>query len=180
MNTVCIISDGGGVVLTSLMGIRDSLKSRIISAPVEDGWLTMDHKVRMPRTVEVSGTVSFVAKTGGDKDKTADEIMGELRDMFEDTTGKTFTVISKSDVIGNLICESMDTNDTPDKFDAQDVTIVFKELITVDAAWRSYAGISEPAVGDNADTSKSGTKTLSASPSESSSSFGNAFTYVPI
>lgn len=161
MNQVCVMNSGNagqGIIISTINNIRDSQTSKLIGAPVESGSMVFDNKVIMPRKVDVNGIVSFVSRTNGDRDPQA--IFDAVEKMFSERSYNTFTIVSKSKVISNMICETCEITDTTDKYDAVEIALTFKELLVADASWRSKR-IDSASSGDDNDTTSSGTKTAS-------------------
>lgn len=146
--------------MSSLTKIRENNTSRLIGSPVESGKTQFDNKVQMPKVVDVSGTVTLVnmkSPNGENQLRDYRSIRDSLYKMFHDRSYNTYTIVCKHNVIRNMICESLEIDNTTDKYDVADVSITFKELMIAEAMYKN----TKPIRPDNLPTKDSGDKAIS-------------------
>lgn len=159
-NYVCVLGEGGDeTIFEDIFSIRDNLSSKMISAPVESGREFFDNKVIMPREISIEGILPL-GNNGERNEGDANKIVQDIKKMFRDHSYKTYTIVTKTDVVENMMCSGLEFLNSKDMFDAVNISISFKELIIANEAIRESIGSkkSTPANRDNNGTAQSGMK----------------------
>jgi hypothetical protein len=155
-----LLSTKGESMWTLLFSIEDNMSSKIIGAPVETGVTVFDNKVIMPREVSLRGIITL-GHNGFENDVsgwTPERCLEDLKKAFADRSYSTYSVVTKTETINNLIVESLQYSHTSEKFDAVDVSISLKELLVAKQSYRQVERVEKPRNIDNRDTISSGMK----------------------
>lgn len=155
-----LLSTRGESMWTLLFSIDDNMTSKIIGAPVETGVTVFDNKVIMPREVSLRGIITL-GHNGFENDAsgwTPERCLEDLKKAFADRSYSTYSVVTKTETINNLIVENLQYTHTSEKFDAVDVSISLKELLVAKQSYRQVERVEKPRNIDDRDTLPSGTK----------------------
>ena len=87
--------------------------------PLENSRTLIDHRIRLP--IEVSMTLILA------RDST-NQIVNELISLYDN--GTQVSVKAKSGMVDNLYVAELPFDETPEKFDALDIEVVFREIQT--------------------------------------------------
>lgn len=156
VNEAILLNTDGSDIWACLFSIDDNRTSKIIGAPVETGVTIFDNKVIQPRVVSLRGLLPM-AHNGFDN-WSPEKCLSDLKEAFENRTYETYTVITKTETIPNLVVESLQYTHTSEKYDAVDVAITLKELLLVNQKYKKVRPIEKPASRDNNMTKESGRK----------------------
>lgn len=157
-----LLSTNGESMWTLLFSIEDNMSSKIIGAPVETGVTVFDNKVIMPREVSLRGIITL-GHNGFESDAsgwTPERCLEDLKKAFADRSYSTYSVVTKTETINNLIVESLQYSHTSEKFDAVDVSISLKELLVAKQSYRQVERVEKPRNIDDRDTKSSGMKAI--------------------
>lgn len=176
---ILLKTKGNSEIWACLFRIDDNRSSKIIGAPVETGLTIFDNKVIQPRQISLNGIIPL-AHNGDFQNWTPEKCLSDLKEAFENRTYETYTVVTKTEIVPNLIVESLQYSYTSDKYDAVDVNMTLKELLIANQKYRKVKPIEKPASRDNNMTIESGRKAaqkwLGSAPQESLNPFTPAFT----
>ena len=154
-----LLNTSGSEIWAFLFTIDDSRSAKMISSPVETGKYVFDNKVIMPRVIDLRGIIPM-AHNGDFENWTPQKCLDDLKKAFEDRSYNTYTVVTKTESIPNLVVDNLRYSYTSEKFDAVDVNITLKELITSKQSYRAVEPIDKPANRDNSNTTEAGIKNL--------------------
>ena len=133
----------------SVNNITVDRKSDAIMSPVEEGSYIFDNKVIRPLTVTVDITV---------KEDRWESVYSRLLKMYENRRYEFYEVVTKGEVIGNLMMTGLPRKEVSDKFDAIDAELHFVQVVYVN---ERYKIISKPFAKSDTSTRCTGHKTLS-------------------
>lgn len=168
------------IIFSGIFSIKDNLTSRMIGSPVESGRTVFDNKVWNPDSIEIEGLVLlsgvYIPSSEDNvnyvplfSEMCGEELIDKLFKIEGNRGYETYTICTKYGARKNFVCERLTCSCVKDKYDAVEVSMSFKELITVDVAYREYEGISRqttsgknPANKDNKDTVRSGAKAINS------------------
>lgn len=176
------LSDKNGetIIFSGIFSIKDNLSSRMIGSPVESGRTVFDNKIWNPDTIEIEGVVLlsgvYIPSSEDNvnyapllSEMRGEELVDKLFKIEGSRSYETYTICTKYGARKNFVCERLTCSCVKDKFDAIEVSMSFKELITADVAYREYEGISRqttvgknPSNRDNRDTIRSGAKAINS------------------
>lgn len=159
VNQAILLNTDGSGLWAFLFSIDDNRTAKIIGSPVETGVTIFDNKVIQPRTVSLRGILPM-AHNGDFENWTPEKCLSDLKEAFENRTYKTYTVITKTETIPNLVVESLQYTHTSEKFDAVDIAITLKELLLVNQKYKKASQIEKPSSRDNGSTVASGLKSI--------------------
>lgn len=163
--------DAGIILLSGIFSIKDNLTSRMIGSPVENGRTVLDNKVNNPDTIDIDGIVSMVKYEVKDQieNPSGIEAIEQLQKIQKERSYRTYNIATKYGLRKNFSCERLTCSCVKDKYDAIEVSMTFKELVTADVAYREYEGISRqttsgknPVNKDNRDTIRAGAKAINS------------------
>ena len=148
--------EAGGQIIEkagfSVNNVEVSRTANAIKSPVERGHYVFDNKVLMPLEVTVDILV---------KEDEWDSVWSELERMYNNRSYEFYTVYTKGEIIGNLMLLELPRKETPDKWDAVELTLKFVQVI-IAREGRTYASISNPAKKSDTSTQSTGQKVLTA------------------
>ena len=127
----------------SVNNITVDRKSDAIMSPVEEGMYIFDGKVILPLTVTVDITVL--------EDKW-ESVYAQLLKMYENRRYEFYEVVTKGEVIDNLMLISIPRREVPEKYDAIDTQLQFVQVVYVN---QKFKAITKPK--SKSDTSTKGT-----------------------
>lgn len=154
-----LLNTDGSDIWACLFSIDDNRTAKIIGAPVETGVTIFDNKVIQPRVVSLRGLLPM-AHNGEFDNWSPEKCLSDLKKAFENRTYETYTVVTKTETIPNLVVESLQYTHTSEKYDAVDVSITLKELLLVSQKYKKARPIEKPASRDNSSTIASGLKSI--------------------
>ena len=134
----------------SVQNVEVNRTANAIRSPVERGHYVFDNKVIMP----LEGTVNIIVK-----ENQWDSVWSELERMDNNRSYEFYTVYTKGEIIGNLMLLELPRKETPDKWDAVELTLKFVQVI-IAREGRTYASISNPAKKSDTSTQSTGQKVL--------------------
>lgn len=159
VNQAILLNTDGSEIWSCLLSIDDNRTAKIIGSPVETGVTIFDNKVIQPRAVSLRGLLPM-AHNGEFDNWSPEKCLSDLKNAFENRTYETYTVITKTESITNLVVETLQYTHTTDKYDAVDVNITLKELLITDQKYKQIKSIDKPASRDNKTSTESGRKSL--------------------
>ena len=148
------VTTGGQIVGKpglSVHSVEVDRTANAIKSPVERGHYVFDNKVIMPLEV----TVNIIVK-----ENEWDSVWSELERMYNNRSYEFYTVCTRGEVIGNLMLVGLPRKETPDKWDAVELTLKFVQVV-IASEGRTYASISNPAKKSDTSTQSTGQKVLS-------------------
>lgn len=159
VNQAILLNTDGSELWAFLFSIDDNRSAKIIGSPVETGVTIFDNKVIQPRTVSLRGLLPM-AHNGDFENWTPEKCLSDLKKAFENRTYETYTVVTKTETITNLVVENLQYTNTSEKFDAVDVSVSLKELMLVTQKYKQVNPIEKPKSRDDGSTIASGLKSI--------------------
>lgn len=147
------ISDSGTDSMIDGISINDITVNRnadMIMSPVERGYYVFDQKVLRPLTVDVNVTIL-------ENDWT--RAWNKIVNLYENRSYKFCSVYTKGELIESLMLANLPRKETPDKYDAVDLTLNFVQVIIAKESTEMYSTRSR----SDTSTKKTGQKSLTPS-----------------
>ena len=133
----------------SVNNITVDRKSDALMSPVEEGMYIFDGKVIRPLTVTVDITVL---------EGKWESVYAQLLKMYENRSYKFYEVVTKGEVISNLMLTGIPRKEVPEKYDAIDAQLNFVQVVYVN---EQYSHISHPKSKSDSSTKGTGQKRTS-------------------
>lgn len=139
----------------NVLNVKTNMPTRLAKHPVETGEVIMDNKVVDPIEIEVS----ILLVVSDDNFPSQRAFLNAARNS---RSADTYTVCTKYDSYFDMIIESIDDDESNDKFDATVMNVKFVQLLPVTAM--VTGGINHPIKPENKDGTTSGVMNASKSP----------------
>lgn len=120
--------------------VKVDRQSDMISAPIETGQRSFDNKVRKPLVITVTGTIPRYEDTYA---------KSRLLHMWENREFEFYAVTTKDGAYINLCLKDMTTENTTEKYDLQECTLVFMEAMLIQSYSSSSVSDSENSPSHN-------------------------------
>lgn len=130
----------------SVNNITVDRKADAIMSPVEEGMYIFDGKVIRPLTVTVDITVL---------EGKWESVYAQLLKMYENRRYEFYEVVTKGEVIDNLMLISIPRREVPEKYDAIDAQLQFVQVVYVN---QKFKAITKPKSSSDASTRGTGQK----------------------
>ncbi len=124
---VAIYSDdsfGSKIAEFKCFAVHVNERSRIISAPVENGQMSPDHKVIDPTIITVTGTIDCF-------DEATSNAIDKLNSMFENCRLQLYSLTSKEGAWSQLMLKDKPHKEDSDRPDLAVYELVFQEIMMV-------------------------------------------------